>query len=45
MAKKKKSSNRQMRNMRIQQILFISIGVLIILSMVILSMVLALVAK
>ncbi len=40
MAKKKKSSNRQMRNMRIQQIFFISIGVLIILSMV-----LALVAK
>ena len=40
MAKKKKSSKREMRNVRIQQILFISIGVLIILSMV-----LALVAK
>jgi hypothetical protein len=40
MAKKKKSSKREMRNLRVQQVLFISIGVLIILSMV-----LALVAK
>jgi predicted nucleic acid-binding Zn ribbon protein len=40
MAKKKNSSKRETRNLRIQQILFISIGVLIILSMV-----LALVAK
>jgi len=40
MGKKKKSSKRELRSVRIQQIFLISIGVLIILSMV-----LALVAK
>ena len=35
MAKRKTRSNRDLRNMRIQQILFISIGVIIILSMII----------
>ena len=35
MAKRKSRSNRDLRNMRIQQILFISIGVIIILSMII----------
>jgi hypothetical protein len=35
MAKKKKTSKRQMRNLRIQQIIFIAFGVIIILSMVI----------
>ncbi len=35
MAKRKTRSRRDLRNIRIQQILFISIGVIIILSMII----------
>ena len=35
MAKKKTPSKREMRNLRIQQIIFIAFGVLVILSMVI----------
>ena len=35
MAKRKSRSNRDLRNMRIQQMLFIFVGVIIILSMII----------
>ena len=35
MAKKKQLSNREKRNLRIQQIAFVAMGVLVILSMVI----------
>jgi hypothetical protein len=38
MAKKRKRSKREIRNLRIQQIFFVSIGVILILSMVLAMM-------
>jgi len=35
MAKKKEASRREQRNLRIQQVMFVTIGIIVILSMVI----------